>query len=258
MIKSAEADINWDEHWGEYDAAAQKNPAQQMRHEFIVNLLNKRCLNSTSMHLLDIGSGQGDMLAKIRKKFPDAKLAGFELSMSGVEISKKKVPSAALVVADLFHPNPDMEPFHSWATHATCCEVLEHLDDPIGFLKASARYLSKGAEMVITVPSGPMSLFDKHIGHRQHFTKDSLSQVIKSSGFEVSRVYRVGFPFFNLYRLTVIARGANLIEDVRTGSNGSPGKFALSVMAAYRLLFRFNLKDSPWGWQLAVLARKIQ
>lgn len=257
MTKSAKADINWNQYWGEYDAAAQKNPAQRMRHEFISHLLQERCENSTSIHLLDIGSGQGDMLAQIREKIPHAKLAGFELSRSGVEISKRKVPDAVLLVADLFHPNPQMEPYHSWATHATCCEVLEHLDDPIAFLKSSARYLSTGAEMVITVPSGPMSLFDKHIGHRQHFSKDSLSHVIQASGFEVSRVYRIGFPFFNLYRLTVIARGANLIEDVRTGSNGSPGKFALSVMTAYRLLFRFNLKDSPWGWQLAVLARKI-
>lgn len=258
MRKSAEADVNWDEHWGEYDAAAQKNPAQQMRHDFIVKLLEERCANSRSMQLMDIGSGQGDMLAKIRKKIPHAKLAGFELSESGVEISKKKIPDAALVVADLFQPNALMEAFHNWATHATCCEVLEHLDDPIGFLKASAQYLSKGAEIIITVPSGPMSLFDKHIGHRQHFSHNSISQVTQASGFEVLRVYRIGFPFFNLYRLTVIARGANLIEDVRTGSNGSPGKFALAVMATYRLLFRFNLKNSPWGWQLAVLARKIQ
>lgn len=253
-----QADFNWDDHWNDYDAAAKKNPAQRMRHDFIVKLLKERCVNSMPTHLLDIGSGQGDMLAKIRQKLPQAKLAGFELSESGVEISKKKVSSASIVVADLFHPNPQMEPFHNWATHATCCEVLEHLDDPIGFLKASGRYLSTGAEMVITVPGGPMSLFDKHIGHRQHFSKESLSHVIQASGFEVSRFYRIGFPFFNLYRLTVIARGANLIEDVRTGDNGSLGLFALSVMAAYRMLFRLNLKDSPWGWQLAVLARKIQ
>jgi hypothetical protein len=66
-----------------------------------------------------------------------------------------------------------------------------------------------------------------HPGRRQHFSHNSISQVTQASGFEVLRVYRIGFPFFNLYRLTVIARGANLIEDVRTGSNGSPGKFAL-------------------------------
>lgn len=257
-MNHTQADFNWDDHWDDYDAAAQSNPAQRMRHEFIVSVLLNHRANSTYTHLLDIGSGQGDMLAKIRQKLPLAKLAGFELSESGVEISKRKVPDAALVVADLFQPNPLMEPFHNWATHATCCEVLEHLDDPISFLKASSQYLSTGAKIIITVPSGPMSLFDKHIGHRQHFSQNSISQVIQASGFEVSRVYRIGFPFFNLYRLTVIARGANLIEDVRTGDKGSPGKFALSVMAAYRLLFRFNLKDSPWGWQLAVLARKIQ
>jgi len=257
-MNHTQADFNWDDHWDDYDAAAQSNPAQRMRHQFIVRVLLNHRANSTYTHLLDIGSGQGDMLAKIRQKLPQAKLAGFELSESGVEISKRKVPDAALVVADLFQPNPLMEPFHNWATHATCCEVLEHLDDPIGFLKASAQYLSAGAEIIITVPSGPMSLFDKHIGHRQHFSQNSISRVIEASGFEVSRVYRIGFPFFNLYRLTVIARGANLIEDVRAGSKGSPGKFALLVMVAYRLLFRFNLKDSPWGWQLAVLARKIQ
>ena len=256
MTKRAEAEINWDDYWDDYDSAAQKNPAQRMRHEFIANQLDASCVNLTSMRLLDIGSGQGDMLAKIREKIPQAELAGFELSQSGVEISKKKVPGAALLVADLFHPTPQMDDFHSWATHATCCEVLEHLDDPIGFLKASARYLSTGAEMIITVPSGPMSLFDKHIGHRQHFSKESLTQIIKAADYKVSQIYRIGFPFFNLYRLTVISRGARLIEDVRMGQNGSPSKFALAAMAAFRFLFRFNLKASTLGWQLAAVVRK--
>ena len=40
MTKRSEAEINWDEYWDDYDSAAQKNPAQQMRHEFIANQLD--------------------------------------------------------------------------------------------------------------------------------------------------------------------------------------------------------------------------
>jgi len=59
-----------------------------------------------------------------------------------------------------------------------------------------------------------MSAFDHHIGHRQHFTRASITAPLQQSGFEVERVTLSGFPFFNLYRGVVIARGEKLATDV--------------------------------------------
>jgi hypothetical protein len=76
--------------------------------------------------------------------------------------------------------------------------------------------------------------------------------VLADGGFTVERVLRAGFPFFNLYRGVVIARGERLASDVE-----GPTSFSASLaMAAFRFLFTFNLTDSPFGWQIVAVARK--
>ncbi len=245
---------NWDEHWDRYAAAASRNPAQQMRHRLIVGLLQRGA--KPQARVLDIGSGQGDLMVKLHAVRPDAGLLGFELSASGVEISRRKVPAGKFLVADLFRPPPELQAFTGWATDAVCSEVLEHVDSPVDFLKAARPYLADGARLVVTVPGGPMSAFDRHIGHRQHFTRESISRCLVAGGFTVERVYLSGFPFFNLYRCVVIARGENLAADVNTGQQGFSAWLAGAVMAVFRGLFRLNLTNSPFGWQVVAVARK--
>jgi len=64
-----------------------------------------------------------------------------------------------------------------------------------------------------------------------------------------------GFPFFNLYRMAVIARGKRLVTDVQSGSHGASNWLARAVMAIFRPLFSLNLLNSPWGWQTVAVAR---
>lgn len=245
---------NWDEHWVRYADAASRNPAQQMRHRLIVRLLADA--TGPGARVLDIGSGQGDLLVKLHAAAPQASLLGFELSASGVEISRRKVPAGRFFVADLFAPPAALGEFAGWATAAVCSEVLEHVDSPVDFLKAARPYLADGARLVVTVPGGPMSAFDHHIGHRRHFTRNSITQVLQAAGFAVDRVCLSGWPFFNLYRLVVIARGRKLAADVDAGQAGAAGGVAAIVMAVFRALFAFNLTNSPFGWQVVAVARK--
>lgn len=245
---------NWDEHWDRYAAAASRNPAQQMRHGLIVKLLQQD--TGSALRVLDIGSGQGDLLVKLHGAMPRAELLGFELSASGVEISRRKVPTGRFFVADLFRPPAELKAFTGWATDAVCSEVLEHVDSPVDFLKASRPYLADGARLVVTVPGGPMSAFDRHIGHRQHFTRESIGRFLGEAGFTVERVYLSGFPFFNLYRCVVIARGEKLADDVNAGQGGFSAWLAGAVMTVFRGLFKLNLMNSPFGWQVIAVGRK--
>jgi hypothetical protein len=135
--------------------------------------------------------------------------------------------------------------------------VLEHVDDPTAFLRASRAYLADNAVIVITVPGGPMSAYDKHIGHRQHFTRESISRFLTDADFSVAEVFMAGFPFFNLYRLMVIARGQRLVDEVGTGAETKSSGLAEFFMAVYRALFRFNLLNTSLGWQVIAVARKL-
>src|SRR5207247_2369477 len=99
---------------------------------------------------------------------------------------------------DLFATQPEIAPLEGWANAAVCSEVLEHVDSPVAFLRAASRYLMEGSTLVVTVPGGPFSAFDRHIGHRQHFTRASIRRVLENAGFEIERVTLAGFPFFNI------------------------------------------------------------
>lgn len=250
------ADYDWHTHWQRYDDASSQNPAQRMRHEIVAHLLSKDAAGHP-VHLFDIGSGQGDMLRKLIPLFPHAEFLGVELSESGVAISRHKAPAATFVAADLFQPPPTLAAYRNWASHAACSEVLEHVDDPAAFLRQARPYLADGARLIVTVPGGPMSEFDRVIGHRQHFTRESIRRVLEQAGFSVERVCLAGFPFFNLYRLTVIARGKKLAADVGDGERGAAAKLAAWVMGVFRFLFRFNRLDSAFGWQVVAVARKV-
>jgi SAM-dependent methyltransferase len=247
---------DWDAHWEQYAGSASNNPAQQMRHGIIAHLLREDGGN-TPMRIFDLGSGQGDLVQKLRPLLPEAEFVGAELSASGVAISQRKVRGATFLVADIFRPPPTLEQFTGWATHAVCSEVLEHVDDPSAFLKQARNYLAPDARLIVTVPGGPMSAFDRHIGHRQHFDRAKIRSVLEKAGYSVERTCMAGFPFFNLYRLLVIARGERLARDVETTTSGTSSGPASAAMKLFRVLFHANLLDSRFGWQVVAVARKI-
>jgi 2-polyprenyl-3-methyl-5-hydroxy-6-metoxy-1,4-benzoquinol methylase len=238
---------NWDEHWADFSGAASDNPAQHFRHRLLSKLVRGKNPNT----LIDIGSGQGDLLELLSHDAPNVRLAGVELSHVGVEQTLQKVPRANVFQVDLLEADTSQRLRDIRADAATCCEVLEHLDDPSSFLQAARDALAPGATIFVTVPGGPRSEFDRVIGHRRHYSPVELRQLLEQSGFKVSTAYGAGFPFFNLYRLVVIARGEKVVTDV--GSQGM-GRLAAVVMKVFGILLRFNVPRSRWGWQTVAVA----
>ncbi len=126
---------------------------------------------------------------------PDAEILGIDLSASGVEVARKKVLGAQFFQQDFTQPMTIDSRYLGWATHAVCSEVLEHLDDPVATLRNTPTLLAPGGRFVLTVPGGPMSAFDKHIGHRSHFDRKRLESTIASSGFSSLGHGAPGFHF---------------------------------------------------------------
>src|SRR5215471_2723318 len=246
---------DWDRHWRSYADAVSLNPAQSYRRKLLFELLALGAA-PRPVRLLELGSGQGDFAREVEAVRPDAEIVGLDLSETGVEMARRKVPRGRFFARDLARPVELPPAFEAWATHAVCSEVLEHVDDPTGLLRNVRPFLAPGCKVVITVPGGPMSAFDRYIGHRRHFSAQLLSEVIEGAGLEVERLNGAGFPFFNLYRLMVVARGKALIKDV---DSSGPAPLPLSARAAMRTfawLFRWNRADTLRGWQLVARAVK--
>ena len=245
---------NWSEHWQAYAKSASENPAQKMRHDIILQQLMS--LTEKPELVLDIGSGQGDFLLKAVANHCAKKYVGFEMSSTGVNISRIKVPESEFIQVNLFFPPAEVSQFIGKGDVAVCSDVIEHVDEPGKFCCLLKTYLKPGAYLLLTVPGGPMSDFDRHIGHRRHYDKTSISELLTQAGFNVEKVSLLGFPFFILYRLIVILRGRRLILDVKSTEQQRTSRLAANlVMKIFNLLFKFNTGHSRFGWQIFAIAR---
>lgn len=241
---------DWDRHWTTFQEWTKANPAQKYRRRLI--LAHLRLHEAPDARVLDIGSGIGDMLADIDAEFPDLPKVGLELSRSGVEISQRRIPNATFLQRDLISGTDHAGVHRDFATHAVCSEVLEHVDDPVRLIARARDYMKDGCRLVVTVPGGPMTAYDRHIGHRRHFSPAELADLLTRAGYQVESASGAGYPMFNLYRFLLMWRGEKLVAE----THRPPTPLARAAIAAFTLLFRLNLPASRFGWQTIAVARK--
>ncbi len=255
QVPAPESPDDWESHWSQYGDSNARNPAQVYRRRLIERALG---LDSAPrpVRLVELGCGHGDLARELTRAHPHVQFLGLDGSSTGVAIARSKVPSGTFVQADLTQPACLPEQYRGFASHGVCSEVLEHVDDPVALLRGSRALLAPGCRLVITVPAGPVSAFDRHIGHRKHFTSEELSTLIRSAGLELLQVDAAGFPFFNAYRLAVVARGERLIQDAGPASSGELPLSARAAIWAFSTLFRFNRDHGRRGWQLLAVARE--
>ncbi|RPH71029.1 MAG: class I SAM-dependent methyltransferase [Myxococcaceae bacterium] len=243
----------WDSHWVAYEAATKLNPAHRYRRALIFEALEQQ--GTSPMRLIDVGCGQGDFLEEARMRFAHAELVGIDFSEAGLALARTRVPGARFFQADFSRADSLPSELKSFATHAVCSEVLEHLDDPGLLLRSARSVLSATAALVVTVPGGPRSAFDRHIGHRRHYSPRELEILMRSAGFSPLFVRGSGFPFFNLYRLAVVLRGERLVRDLDQKQRLSPGsKLAMQLFDG---LFHLNTAHTRLGWQTIGAFRPI-
>jgi SAM-dependent methyltransferase len=75
---------------------------------------------------------------------------------------------------------------------AIAVNVLEHIADDVGALKAVRRILAPEGTLALLVPAHPrlMSDFDRAIGHLRRYTKRELGDKLQAAGFRVDRIRR--------------------------------------------------------------------
>jgi len=243
-------DDDWNRHWDAYAEANALNPAQDYRRKLILERLGLE--RAGVARVLELGVGQGTLSSELRARFPHAELLGLDISQRGIAMARERVPGGTFLQQDFMLPFTLPERYAAWATHAVCSEVLEHVEEPHQVLVNARRCLAPGARLVVTVPAGPRSKFDLHIGHRRHFTAKALAALLTGAGLELESLHGAGFPFFNLYRLAVLARGDKLIDDAT--QKGTPPLAARLAMRAFSGLFALNSGVTRWGWQLVAVA----
>lgn len=123
-------------------------------------------------------------------------------------------------------------------------DVLEHIDDDVGSLKAIVPKLAAGGHVLVTVPAFPWLWSDHDVAHHhfRRYTRSSLRRTAEAAGLEVVRI-----GYFNtlLFPLVAAVRWSKRL----TGQSGSDDSMPRpAVNALLRFVFgleRFLIGRAP-------------
>lgn len=233
---------NWDEIWNSLSDGMQNNPARKIRQDAILRRL-------TGEPILDFGAGDGDLVLRIKKM--GLNVVGLERSQKGID--RANVRANELGYGDVLFQLDDFVLSDSTRYRSIIVsEVIEHLDEPKSLLNSICKLLAPEGSVIITVPAGPVSQFDRYIGHYRHYSKESLLKEIESGGLDVVSIHQVGFPIVNLVRIWCLIRGDKMIKDLTKQNKKLESKFAKMIIKFITLTSQI---DTKYGWQLVAVAK---
>ena len=144
--------------------------------------------------VIDIGCGKGDFLQMLCER-GDNKGLGFDPSYEE-ELTDKDAARRFTVVRDLYSEKYADRP----ADLVSCRHVLEHIEEPQGFMKAVRKTIGDRRDTAVyfEVPNvmfilGDMAVWDLIYEHVGYYSSHSLSYVFRQAGFDVQATY----PEFN-------------------------------------------------------------
>lgn len=175
-----------------------KNPSMHVTDSYekfnqISKLLGKE---SRFTSILDVACGAGMITIGLQKKFKPKIIIGVDISKAMIRKAKEN-DSEKLVkwkVGDIFEYN-EKEKYDL----VTCIDILEHVNDDIGFLKKVKKI---GEFIVIKAPLEDsyfsrlirdLGIFDtwadteKRYGHIHHYNEKELIRLINKSGLKIER-----------------------------------------------------------------------
>ena len=164
--------------------------------------------------LLDIGCGNGTFLKVFGASYPEWQMMGME-----VDDRNKKVIESIPGVTGL-HLGP-LKSLNDFFDMIVLIHALEHIPNPIKYLRSLIRHLKPGGLLFVEVPDLKTSPFDILIAdHCTHFTNDILNKTVNTAGFYTLSVKEGFIP----KELSLLAKNT-LKEDENIGKQiDSPNK----------------------------------
>lgn len=148
--------------------------------------------------LLDLGCGTGGVLREVEG---ERIVLGVDGSIDGLRVCRRK-GLASLVCADL-----SRMPFASGDFEVVLAlDVIEHLDDDVGFLRDAATLCVRGGTMIVAVPAFQLlwSQHDETFQHRLRYSARQLRSVLGAAGLAVDRITYTNsllFPLAAVWRI---------------------------------------------------------
>ena len=141
---------------------------------------------SGATSFIEVGIGTGLYSSLLLRKLPKIKGVGIDISPSSKDFTEAQM--RVLNVANRYQielRDVATRPMETKATWLVCVEVLEHLDDPVAFLRGLRRSMGTGARAFITA-----ALNAAHADHIYLYrdSKEVLTQIVEA-GFTLEQSF---------------------------------------------------------------------
>jgi SAM-dependent methyltransferase len=202
----------------------------------------------------DLGCGNGAHALQVAAHVASVvgvDVDGAELARAAACAADAGIENVQFVRGDLTAPETLATLGESSFDVVVALDVVEHLVDREGFLRAATRLLAPGGKLLISVPNRdtPYKQWRRRIGafayvdpdHKVEYTEESLESELSASGLTIRRIERAGYdtPFGGLTALV--------------------GAFSIR---AYRLIAtrrqRLSLRRPAWATAFRVVAQPRQ
>lgn len=129
---------------------------------------------------LEAGCGTGFVLRAVAQSRPWARIAGSDIFIEALRLSKGRVPEAEFFLMDILQV-----PFENEFSLIGIFDVLEHIDDDNRALANLRRALRPGGGLLITVPHHPelWSPSDIYARHKRRYSYRLLEEKLRVAGF---------------------------------------------------------------------------
>ena len=215
---------SYDELWRGYWGDMQRlGPVHRHIREDIVRRVGGLDVRS----VLDVGCGSGENLAALAVS-GRYELSGIDISHEGIELARKRVPSARTLSVLNVEQHALPERFDL----VMSIQVMEHVVDDVAALRNVAAMTNR--YVFISTLAGHMRGSEILTGHVRNYSAVELKRKLEVIGLRVVDVYGWGFPFYSpIYR--------SLIELLPGGPPaGATGPMSRFVARALYQLYRLN------------------
>lgn len=220
------------------------------RRRILKRLIERVVQPPPKARILEIGCGTGHNLEML-KAF--GRLEASELDRCALAVANKRLPRK-VKEAKL----PDLSMFERNGYHLIALlDVLEHVADDLGSLRAIHRRLKPGGALLLTVPANPWmwSAHDAAHHHFRRYTKKQLEELFLRSGLEVQLL-----SYFNTLLFPLVA-AARIVGKITRKSSADDKLPSAPVNATLNKIFGLEASllgriPLPFGVSLIAIVRR--
>ena len=200
--------------------------------------------------LIDLGCGNGQLLEEAGRRFPEAALAGVDLSHALIEANRSVKPKVEWFTGDLQRNDSVSGELQARFDTIVASELIEHLEEPSVLLVNALKLAVPGGRLLLSTQSGPLRETERRVGHHRHFAQPDMKALLVQTGWEPIRIWNSGFPFHDLSKWW-----ANINPDKSMAQFSEQAYGPYQNLVCFALRFAFMLNSRTRGAQLFAVAR---